>query len=194
MRQRLGPRLGIESEETWATIQGFQDSYEVSSLGRVRSLPRISVFNGRWGAVSRKQSGKILKQMKHTGGYLTVTLWRQGVSKICLVHKLVLEAFVSARPSGMQVAHGDGNRKNNALYNLRWASPKENQADRELHGTGRLGKKSYVKNRFNVKQIKAIRKHYEVHGENISATAKKFNLPRTTVADIVTRRTWKEVA
>jgi hypothetical protein len=55
------------------------------------------------------------------------------------VHHLVLEAFVGPRPAGHEAAHGDGDKTNNALANLRWATPKENAADRYRHGTVLFG-------------------------------------------------------
>ena len=179
MQQRLGVDLAIENE-TWRPAVGFEGFYEVSDKGRVRSLH----------AVSR---GLILSQLSHTGGYKRVMLWVMGSAKQVFIHTLVLEAFVGPRPSGAQVAHADGSKDNNELDNLRWATPSENQADREKHGTGRVGKGSYQKNRFDAGQVRKMRASYE-EGHSITAVAEQFGFPRTSVADVVNRRTWKGVA
>jgi transposase-like protein len=58
------------------------------------------------------------------------------------VHHLVLAALLRPRPAGYQAAHGDGNKLNNTAANLRWATPKENNADKLRHGTALLGTKN----------------------------------------------------
>jgi hypothetical protein len=55
------------------------------------------------------------------------------------VHHLVLEAFVGPRPAGRQAAHGDGDKANNVVTNLRWATRKENEGDKVRHGTKVFG-------------------------------------------------------
>jgi HNH endonuclease len=73
-------------------------------------------------------------------GYLSIQLGR---ARRALVHRLVLEAFVGKAPQGMQCAHADGNRANNALGNLRWVTRKENEADKLRHGTRLSGDRSF---------------------------------------------------
>jgi hypothetical protein len=78
----------------------------------------------------------VLKPGRTARGYLVVALGHRGT---IYVHHLVLLAFVGPRPAGRQAAHGDGHRTNNLLSNLRWATPKENTADRYRHGTVLFG-------------------------------------------------------
>ena len=70
-------------KEIWKTIQGYENKYEVSNLGRVKSLERIDRYN-------RKIEEKILAPRKHTGGYLRVQLSR----KDFYIHRLVAQAFI----------------------------------------------------------------------------------------------------
>lgn len=160
--------------ETWRPISDFE--YEVSDLGRVRSLKSGRV--------------KILKPQRHTGGYRKVTLWRGGIEHQHLMQKLVLTAFVGPRPPGMQACHNDGDETNNALSNLRWDTPRANQADRIEHGTrfGRSGSRG--KRRVTPAIVAHVRSITE---PNITALARELSLPRTTVADIVNHRTYKGV-
>ena len=121
--------------EHWLPVIGFEDSYEVSDHGRVRSLDR-TVHNRSKGATRIR--GRELKQMETKKGYLTVALYKGGVRQIRPVHRLVLEAFVGSSPgSASQACHADGDPKNNRLSNLRWASNGENQRDSVAHGTHR---------------------------------------------------------
>lgn len=109
--------------EEWRPIPGFNDWYEVSNLGNVRS----------W---SPYMKGKPLKPTPNAKGYLRVGLrTADGRSRWFYVHRLVLEAHVGPCPDGMQGAHGDGNPANNKASNLRWATQSENNLDAVRHGT-----------------------------------------------------------
>lgn len=133
-------------EEQWRPVVGHEGRYEVSDLGRVRSLQ--SARGTPW-----HDGPMLMEPRKHTGGYLRVGLRR----KDAFVHALVLEAFVGPRPPGMQAAHLDGTRTNNALANLRWATPTENQRHRVEHGTALRGERigNARLTEFAVRQIRS---------------------------------------
>lgn len=181
-------------QEIWRPALGFDGVYEVSDQGRVRSVDRVTVFSGRWGTVRRKQRGTILKPLNHPGGYKRVCFWLDGTYRSAFIHTLVLEAFVGPRPTGMEAAHNDGSKDNNVLSNLRWATPSENQADRERHGTGRVGKGSYIRKRVSCDLVLHLRKEFAAGSLSVGELARAFGIPRTTVADIVNGRTRKNVA
>lgn len=117
----------MEQPEEWKEIPSIP-GYEASSLGRIRSVDRVITYkNGR----RRFWPGMIMGQSVTRHGYLRIVGRRQG-----LVHKYVLEAFRGPKPTPThQCAHNDGNRQNNKIENLRWATPRENNADKKLHGT-----------------------------------------------------------
>jgi hypothetical protein len=96
--------------------------------------------------------GKVLKSRPNEWGHLRV---RAG-AKLRLVHVLVAEAFIGARPPGHYCCHNDGNPANNRLDNLRWALPKENVADRIRHGTYQYGERN-PNARFTDQQVAAMR-------------------------------------
>ncbi|MDR3018665.1 NUMOD4 motif-containing HNH endonuclease [Delftia acidovorans] len=124
--------------EQWKPIAGYEGFYEISTLGRVRSLPRIDSI-GR----ARKGRMKATPIDRTSAGYRFVGLCRDGVARKLDVHVLVLEAFVGPRPSpDMEACHEDGDRANPALSNLRWDTAKGNAADRRRHGTDMAGEKS----------------------------------------------------
>ena len=124
--------------EQWKPIAGDEGFYEISSLGRVRSLPRIDSI-GRF----RKGRMKATPIDRTSTGYRFVRLCRDGIAKKLAVHVLVLEAFVGPRPSAaMEACHEDGDRANPVLGNLRWDTAKGNAADRRRHGTDMTGEKS----------------------------------------------------
>lgn len=102
-------------QEEWRPIAGYEGYYEVSNLGRVRSIDRKDARGHNW-------NGKILKQ-GHTkkDGYLQVRLTKNGKHRSFRVHRLVATAFVPNPNNLTEVSHLDESRDNNAAYNLVWA-------------------------------------------------------------------------
>lgn len=111
--------------EIWRDIEGYEGLYQVSNLGRVRSLDRTVVGKNRWGGLrERTFKGQILKQFfTH---YWMVDLCKDGNSKKYLTHRLEWTAFYGPIPEGMQINHIDENPHNNTLDNLSLATPSEN--------------------------------------------------------------------
>lgn len=110
--------------ECWRSVRGYEGFYEVSNLGRVRSLDRY-VQHGD-GMTMRR--GKILSASKNTDGYLQVNLCKDGKCIKARVHKLVADAFVDGWFPGAEVDHKDCDRTNNASSNLQWLSHSDNVA------------------------------------------------------------------
>lgn len=123
-----------KSIERWVPAPGFEGLYSVSSIGRVRREACVK---------SRPLPARMLSPYERKDGYLAVQLYPlKGEKKVFIVNVLVLLAFVGPRPAGMDSAHGDGDIRNNCLTNLRWATRKENAADRKLHGTNTQGERN----------------------------------------------------
>lgn len=116
-------------EEAWKLVVGEQH-YEVSNLGRVRSLDR-RVHN-------YLKRGRVLKACPRYSRYGRLVRMDVNINlgNTRKVHHLVLDAFIGPRPPGMEGCHNDGDPSHNALTNLRWDTHEGNMADRALHGTG----------------------------------------------------------
>jgi hypothetical protein len=106
--------------ETWLPVPGYEGRYEVSDLGRVRSL---------------LGPGRIMRPVYNRQGYATVLLCLDGTQKRHSIHRLVCHAFHGAPFEGAQCAHWDGQYANNRADNLRWATRSENTLDSIRHGT-----------------------------------------------------------
>ena len=125
--------------EMWRPVVGFEDCYEVSDQGRVRSLDRmIGAPHGR-----RWHTGRILAPGAKSRGHLFVNLSVDGKRCVRLVHLLVLQTFVGPRPDGMEGCHNNGDPSDNRLVNLRWDTKSENTKDRVRHGTHNTANKTH---------------------------------------------------
>ena len=119
-------------EEVWKDVEGYDGAYSVSNLGRVRSneiiVSRRTVGSYRRPCFIKKQT--VMKRK----GYLIVTLSFNKKHKQVLVHRLVALAFISNPENKPQVNHIDGNKQNNCVSNLEWATDKENMIHASRHG------------------------------------------------------------
>ena len=109
--------------EVWRPVRDYEGLYDVSSLGRVRSLDRIANCKHRNGKeFTRTVKGHISAQVPNNNGYMMVWLHKNGDRRNCLVHRLVAEAFIQNPDNLPQVNHKDENPKNNMPDNLEWCT------------------------------------------------------------------------
>lgn len=107
------------SKEIWKDIPGYEGRYEVSNLGRFKSINRkINVFN----KAKRALPDKIFEPHKDCRGYGIVTLGRKSYRS----HRIVAKAFIPNPKNKPQVNHVDGNKMNNCVDNLEWCTASEN--------------------------------------------------------------------
>ena len=110
--------------EIWKPVRGYEEYYEVSNLGRVRSLDRwISVCPKGKNSYQVLHCGRILRPLTLRNGYLRVCLQVEKNRSDFLVHRLVAEAFLERKPEMNQVNHIDYQRQNNRVDNLEWTTP-----------------------------------------------------------------------
>ena len=103
-------------EEVWKDIAGYEGLYQVSSLGRVQSLPRENMCVNK--VYIRK--GKVLKGSSDKDGYLCVHLSKNGIERKFLVHRLVAKHFIPNPNNHQQVNHKNEIVTDNRVSNLEW--------------------------------------------------------------------------
>jgi DNA-binding CsgD family transcriptional regulator len=121
--------------------------------------------------------------------YLHAELCHDGKRRKFLVHRLVLNAFVGPCPIGQQCLHDDNNRGNNTLSNLRWGTPKGNQADRRRHGTSLHGAQVATA-KLTASDVSVIRRLYASGDHTQQEIADLFGVSRSNISVIVTRKGW----
>lgn len=109
--------------EEWKDIKGYEGLYQVSNLGRVKSLDRyITKSNG----VVQFKKGIIKTPKVNSDEYHTVTLSKNGRNKTIGIHILVAQHFIPNPENKLEVNHKDFDRKNNSVNNLEWCTHQEN--------------------------------------------------------------------
>lgn len=114
--------------EIWKPVPGYEGAYEISNMGRLRSLTRTRIVNNCHGGTSpRTDKGHVLAPGNNGNGYAYVSLRDNGVRTNYYVHRLVAKVFLD-KPEGenLVVDHRDHNRSNNVVNNLEWVTQKEN--------------------------------------------------------------------
>jgi hypothetical protein len=171
-------------------VAGFP-GYRVGSDGSVWSCYRAA-GHGRGRVLSEtwRRVGYV-DRASHSRGYAKVVLYRGGKRHQRKVHQLVLEAFVGPRPPGTQCLHGDDNRSNNRLDNLRWGTQAENMGDRVRNGIAPRGETHCTAKFTESLVLRAI----ELRGEGKSqrAIGEELGMSKSTVAGILNGRVWSHI-
>ena len=111
--------------EEWRDIPGYEGLYQVSNLGRIRSLiDKKYDLNEKVVKIINRE--KMLKQNLTKKGYCNVKLYKNGKGETYKIHRLVAETFIPNPENKPQVNHIDGNKQNNCVSNLEWNTNEEN--------------------------------------------------------------------
>lgn len=128
--------------ETWKPVPGYEGWYAASDQGRIKSVAR-RVFHPTSSLLTIKE--RILCQIETPQGYRSVRLSKDGKSTAYQVHRLVMLAFEGEPPHDEEVCHNNGDRADNRLSNLRYATRSENMSDAVRHGTHNHARKTHCK-------------------------------------------------
>lgn len=166
-------------EEKWQPLKGFEGRYAISSWGRVK---RLEGFD----RLGRKLSEHVLSPWRDTYGYLCIEVG----SKNLRVHRVAALAFLGEPPKNWIVHHKDGNKENNTLNNLEYSTYAKNTRETVKQGrhnpTRGEDQPSAV---LTNEQVRFIRESYLP----IRVLARKFNVARTTIKNVLIRRTWRHI-
>lgn len=174
-------QANVAATEEWRSIPNWPE-YEVSEFGHVRRRLRGGSPIAKVGRRLRPSPGL------YAHVYLHGTAGRRHIS----IHRLVALAFLGEPPSrAHQVAHNDGNPRNNHYANLRYATPRENNADKIRHGTAARGEKAGP-SKFTATMVRQVRllAAKEVPQEII---AEIFETSQSHIGRIVRKELWGHV-
>jgi hypothetical protein len=177
------PDTAAWAQERWRPVPGFEDWYDVSDLGRVRSWHPPFGARGR-----RKKPYLLTPTAKGTGKYLMVALRQGAAREDAYVHTLVLTAFDRPRKPGEEGRHGPAGRYVNAITNLCWGTIQENHQDRtrddavvwgERHGNAKL----------TAAAVLDCRKRFAA-GEKLVNLAREYGVSNSGLSQAISGATW----
>ncbi|MDG9966947.1 NUMOD4 domain-containing protein [Achromobacter mucicolens] len=184
-RARLIHKDYARADEEWRPVPGYERTHEVSDLGRVRSLPRVTTRG-------RHVGGSLMQCTPAANGYVSVSFKVNGTVRRFLVHRLVAMAFIP-NPDGLrEVDHLDGRPDNNAKANLGWVTRAENMRRAALNGQRPLGD-AHGLHRLTAADVRTIRQ-LAAEGLPSRKIGRQFSVSKTTVLSIAAGRTWGHVA
>lgn len=174
-----------DAQENWVDIHGYEGCYQVSDLGRVKSLKRMVVHNG---IISYLPERILSPWSGTTSAYWCIRLYRDGIRKKFSIHRLVAEHFLQTWDRHLEVNHKDGNRFNNTAMNLEMCSHQDNMRHAIVQGL----KNDYGENNVHAKltnaQATEIREKYGQGGITQAALGVQYGVSRQTVSMIVRKK------
>lgn len=181
--------------EVYVDIRGYEGYYQISNYSNVKSLDRvIKQKTGKTQTIK----GRILKQRTNPGGYYYVELSKNGTKATFAIHQLVAQAFLDNPGNKPIVNHIDGNKLNNSLTNLEWATYSQNLQHAYKTGLRRtvsieaVGTKNY-KRKLKPEQVIEIKRLLATGNLTHKDIATKFDVARSTVTEIKSGRRWKHL-
>jgi NUMOD4 motif/HNH endonuclease len=156
--------------EIWKEITGYEQRYQVSSLGSVRN-----------------SSGYILATFPNKQGYRRVSLCKNNKRSNPYVATLVTESFIGKRPDGKQINHKNFNLLDNSVGNLEWVTAQENITHQRMSG------RKIARQKLTDHNIKHIRLAHRCFGMTQTHLGKWFVVDQSTVSDIIRGKQWKHL-
>lgn len=186
--------------EEWrpVLVEGFEDAYEVSNLGRVRSLTRTVYTRG---GRHYDYPGKILSSQVNAQGYCRARLCRNGGAVDTKVHHLVATAFIGCAPGPVGnrrgeyvINHKDGNKLNNAVSNLEWVTNRENSIHAIENGLKPSIKgERHHKSKLTEDDVRAIRTSYVPGRVRQADLATQYGVTQVQISSILRGESWAHV-
>ena len=177
-------------QEAWKPIPGYEDKYEASNLGAIRSVARTTTTSG---GRTRKVPSKDFLARTLNRRYAIVSLSDNGAVKTISVHRLVAITFIPNPNSMPEINHIDGDKFNNAASNLEWVTRAQNN-DHAIstglkppvlgsqHGMSKLDEHKVLQ----IRQLLSI----GIVGNEL---AKRFGVSKYTISLIKRGKTWRHV-
>ena len=179
--------------EAWKEIESYESKYEVSNIGRVRSMPRNKSGLGR-------SYPLIMKQSSDKDGYMIVSLRTDGKSYRHRVHRLVAGAFINNEDKKPFVNHKNGVKDDNRVENLEWVTASENAFHAVRTGLVASNFEKYkdrLVNDYNsgisIRELckrygvssEYVAKHLREHGVDIKPQVVKYKVFRTKLLELI---------
>lgn len=173
--------------EIWKDIPGYENMYQASSIGRIKSLAKIDASGHR-----RKE--KIIKPGIDSDGYYNLHFCRNSIKKNIKAHRAIAFAFIPNPQNKPQINHKNFNKLDNRIENLEWVDCKTNIQYTHKMGMANSAKGEQCRHaKLNVNQVKEIRLLYKINKLSFKKLAEMFKVNKQNIRFIINKETWKHV-
>lgn len=185
--------MELDKTEIWRPLLGYEGLYEISNLGEVKSLPRAvrSVGSAKKEYLIHRKE-KILSKIIDSNGYIQVTLTKNKISKLTLVHRIIALAFIPNPENKRCVNHKNGIKTDNRVENLEWMTHSENSKHSFQIGLQCNKGENHPSSKLTTKDVLLMRK-LKSEGKSSYSLAKMFGITYTTAKEIIKRKTWQHI-
>lgn len=177
------------AEEEWRNVAGYEGHYEVSNLGRIKSMDRIlQNKNGkrcRWKA-------RIMTPGKDKCGYEHLSLNLNGKRQPLQVHRIVATAFIPNPENKPQINHIDCRKANNAASNLEWSTHDENIQHAVKNSLHRRGAEN-GNAKLTESSVSEMRSKYKTGKFSQADLGREYGIAATTICQILSRKRWGHI-
>ena len=184
--------MGLENE-IWKDINGYEGLYQVSNLGRVKSLER-RWKSGRHSNYSHFHEEKIMSNaIDKSSGYIRISLFKDSKGKSFNTHTLVANAFIPNPENKPTVNHKNSVRHDNRVDNLEWATFSENNLHAVDVGHNNTRGEGNAFAKLTEDSVRKIREMYETGEYEQRPLAKLFSINQATLWRVIHRKSWKHI-
>lgn len=170
-------------EEVWKDIEGFEGKYQVSNLGRVKSVKRLVDNDGVLGKKGKQTVRERILKFADARGYKVVALYGHGTKRsILYVHRLVASAFINPK---LEVNHIDGNKENNSSSNLEWVSKRQNMDHAAINGL--------IHSKLTREDIFKIKEKYFDRISSVTSLAEEYGVNVSCIYNVLSGKNWNHV-
>ena len=181
-------------EEIWKDIQGYENLYKVSNLGRVKRLKLSVTQKVKGTSYTRRFNERILNLTNNGNGYLHVKLRKNGVNKTINIHRLVALHFLEDYSIKGTVNHIDGDKTNNHANNLEWATQSEN--NQHAHDAGLVNQpmgERIGNSKLKEVDVLEIRRLWKTGKYTKTQIGIKFGVLQPCISQIINKKTWRHI-
>jgi len=182
------PNLPENVTEIWKDIPEWEELYQASTLGRIRS--KDSWVNNRHFVSLKLRKGRIRQLCPDKAGYLKVGLYKGYKGITTTVHRLVALTFLPNPENKPQVNHKNGKKWDNRVENLEWCTMAENR--QHAFATGLQSQKGEKNTQAKLTLEKAVEiRERHAKGERIYLLVKEYGVSQGCITEIINNRNWK---
>lgn len=187
LKEEINREEKVSVKEVWKDIHNYEGCYQISSFGRVKSLDRT---NSR----GRKLNKRLMRSSLDSYGYRHINLYKNGTIQNFTIHRLVARTFIENLENKEQINHKDGDKQNNNVVNLEWATSSENiRHSFDKLNRPRLRGVSNAASKLTEARVKEIKRLLTLGNLTQKEIGAMFGVTHSNISAIKLNKSWEYI-